>query len=123
MASFVPKCSTAPVPTSKSTEEGTNMLTEQEVHTLVERLTMHGHKATGDAELLVETLMASEEPVTPVHASFKHVSNGPLHASSGLAPSSVASSKHGEAAWLDRLFSAASQEAQPKAKQLIKQIQ
>ena len=63
--------------------------------------------------------MVSEEPVTPVHASFKHVSNGPFHANSGLAPSSVAPSKHGEVAWLDRLLSTAPQEAQPKAKQLM----
>ena len=57
MAPFVPKCSTTPVPTSKSTRLCTNMLTEQEVHALVEGLTMHGHMTTGDVELLVETLM------------------------------------------------------------------
>ena len=84
---------------------------------------MHGHMAAGDAEWLVEMLMAPEEPVTLVHASYKHVSDGPLHASSLLVASSVVSSKHREAVWLDRLLSAAPQEAQPEAKLLIKQIQ
>ena len=86
------------------------------MHALVDGLTTHGHMTTSNAELLVETLIAAEEPAAPVHAAFKHVSDGPLHASSESIP--VPGTVAG-AAWLDKLLSAAPQEVQPRAKQLI----
>lgn len=79
MAPFIPRTPKA----SHSIGVGTNLLTESEARQLVGAIVDTGRISAADAELVVEQLMIpANDPSPPLHAAtFRHVSNGPLHAS------------------------------------------